>query len=43
MLTFFAPGHHRKKCRFERPLAERRKTGTDHMKPLDTLFRVLAA
>ena len=26
------------KCRFERPLAERRKTGTDPVKPLDTLF-----
>ena len=24
------------KCRFERPLAERRKTGTDSVKPLDT-------
>ena len=23
------------KCRFERPLAERRKTGTDPVKPLD--------
>jgi len=31
------PGYHRKKCRFERPLAERRKTGTDPVKPLDTL------
>ncbi len=27
------------KCRFERPLAERRKTGTDLVKPLDT-FRL---
>jgi hypothetical protein len=25
------------KCRFERPLAERRKTGTDPVKPLDTV------
>ncbi len=25
------------KCRFERPLAERRKTGTDPAKPLDTV------
>ncbi len=30
------------KCRFERPLAERRKTGTDLVKPLDT-FSVPAA
>jgi len=30
------------KCRFERPLAERRKTGTDPVKPLDT-FSVPAA
>ena len=30
------------KCRFERPLAERRKTGTDPVKPLDTFrFRRL--
>ena len=36
------PGYHRKKCRFERPLAERRKTGTDPVKPLDT-FSVPAA
>lgn len=32
------PGYHRKKCRFERPLAERRTTGTDPVKSLDTLF-----
>ena len=39
VLKFFAPGTtHRKKCRFERPLAERRKTGTGPVKPLDTLF-----
>ena len=25
------------KCRFERPLAERRKTGIDPVKPLDTV------
>lgn len=30
------PGYHRKKCRFERPLADKRKTGTDPVKPLDT-------
>ena len=30
------PGYHRKKCRFERPLADKRKTGTDPEKPLDT-------
>jgi len=40
--TFTAPGVvlclgcHRKKCRFERPVAERHKTGTDPVKPLDT-------
>ena len=36
------PGYHRKKCRFERSLAERRKTGIDPVKPLDT-FSVPAA